>query len=135
MEPIINLSDPSKIENDNSEIKRRMQEIDELKILLKKREDEIEADKKLIFEFSSERKEEEKVKKEKAKTLTIAAIDEKYTEARMFITCMNCDAPSEFLAKPCKHKICKKCHEKSKKKKTHCPVCGQSVEKFIKLNW
>lgn len=136
MEPLINLSDPSRIENDNSEIKRRMKEIDELNLLLKKRQEEIENDRKIILDFSNERKEEEKVKKEKAKNLTIAAIDEKYTEARMFVSCMNCDSLSEFLAKPCKCKICKKCFEKSKKKRTsYCPVCGQVVEKFIKINW
>lgn len=134
MEPIINLTDPSRIfENDNSEIKRRMQEIEDLKVLLKKREEEIESDTKVIEEFSAERKESEKTRK--AKSIANPAIDEKYTEVRLFLTCKKCDSPSEYLAKPCMCKICKKCYEKSKKKKTHCPACDRVVEKYIKLNW
>lgn len=136
IEPMISLSDPSKIETDNSEIKRRMQEVAKLESLLNKREEEFQSDEKNILDFKNVRLKEEKERKEKTKTLTIAAIDEKYTETRMFVTCTNCDNIGEFVAKPCKHMICKKCFEKSKKKRTsYCPFCGQVVDKFTKINW
>ena len=120
--------------SDDSEIKQRMKEIQYLKALVQERKEEKNELKKRISQIQNEQNESKSEKR--SRDQYIAGIDEKYTEARLFVDCMNCDSLSAFMLKPCKHRVCQKCYEKIKKQKTKfCPICNSSIEDYIKIIW
>ncbi|OHS97482.1 hypothetical protein TRFO_36303 [Tritrichomonas foetus] len=116
----------------NVEYYQRLEEIKYLRGLIEEKREKIEKYRKMNEQMKEENKEGKRVDQD-----LVHGADDRYTKARIFLSCMNCDEQSEFVCKPCNHKICQKCYDKakSKLKNVRCPFCLENLIKVVKINW
>lgn len=123
-------------ENYISEVQRRISEIEEIQKMVDERTQILDQNQMIVENANRTLSSSLGAPSSKDKVVYIEGIDQKYTEDRMFLSCISCDSISEVMLKPCRHRICRKCYEKSKKKRiTYCPYCNGLVDNVIEINW